>query len=170
MGKGLSPLISVTVLIVIALTIASFMATWMYDLTTKTTNETGSSAERMVMCRSAGLDFDSSYETDGVSYNLSGNGTAGTMDGLVAKVRNTGSVDLYGFSFEVEYTEGSTGQIAHYDATAPSQKTPLNPLRSGRSAMIYANVSPDLNESTVTITLVRVLNAVCPDLSPEVDV
>lgn len=166
MGKGLSPLISVTALIVIALTIASFMATWMYDLTARTANETAGSAGRLVLCRSAGLDFDSSYGTGGVSYNLSGNGTAGNLDWIRARVKNTGSVSLYGFSFEVTLDDGTGESIAHYDATSESQKTAGNPLLSGRSAIITANVTEDLNESTVLIMEIRVLNAVCPDLSP----
>ena len=168
MGKGLSPLISVTVLIVIALTIASFMATWLYDLSVRTTNETGSNAQRLVMCRSAGLSFDSSYGTDGVDYNLSGNGTAGNLDSISAKVQNTGNIDLHGFSFEVTLISGTEEVIEHYEATPASQKTAGSPLRGGRTAIIAANVTPDLNESTVSITEVTVLNVVCPDLSPSV--
>ncbi|MFH0956556.1 MAG: hypothetical protein V1813_01695 [Candidatus Aenigmatarchaeota archaeon] len=170
MVKGLSPLISVTVLIAIALTTAAFMAGWIYDLTATTTNQTTSDAQRLVMCRSAGLDFDPSYGDYGVDYNLSGNGTAGSVDWIRAQVTNTGSVDLYGFSFEVTIDGGSGAEIVYYEPTPGSQKTPSSPLRPGRSAILSANVTPDINGSAVSLIEVRVINTMCPDVSPSVEI
>lgn len=168
MPKGLSPLISVAVLIVISISTASLIATWMYGLTVSTANETQSSTEKLVRCRSAGLDFDPSYGYYGVDYNLSGNATPGNRDWIRAKVTNTGNLDLYGFSFEVELLNGTEELIEHYEATAESQKTAANPLRPGRSAIITADIETNMNESTTSITEVRVINPVCPDLSPSI--
>jgi FlaG/FlaF family flagellin (archaellin) len=169
MVKGLSPLISVTVLIAIALTTAAFMAGWIYNLTASTTNQTSSDAQNMVLCRSAGLDFDTSYGDYGIDYNLSGNGTQGSQDWIRAQVRNTGSVNLYGFSFEVTLDSGSGTEINYYDPTPGSQKTVANPLKPGRSAIITANVTPDLNGSEVSLIEVRIVNTMCPGASPSAE-
>jgi FlaG/FlaF family flagellin (archaellin) len=170
MVKGLSPIISVTILIAIALTTAAFMAGWIYDLTATTTNQTTSDAQRQVICRSAGLDFDPSYGDYGVDYNISGNGTVGSVDWIRAHVVNTGSVDLYGFSFEVTIDGAEGTQIAYYEPTPGSQKTPSSPLRPGRSAILSADVTPDINESAVSLIVVRVINTMCPDASPFVEI
>lgn len=169
MAKGLSPLISVAMLVVIAITTASFIATWMYGITTETANETSSSAGKLVKCRSAGLDFDPSYGSYGVDYDLSGNATPGNEDWIRAKITNTGNVDLYSFTFEVEMMSVAEEEIAHYEATPESQKTAGNPLRPGRSAIIEADITSDLNDS-VSILSVSIVNPVCPDVSPGVEI
>jgi FlaG/FlaF family flagellin (archaellin) len=165
MVKGLSPLISVTILIAISLTAAAFMAGWIYDLTATTTNQTTSDAQNRVLCRSAGLSFDTSYGDYGIDYNLSGNGTAGSVDWIRAQVRNTGTVNLHDFSFEVTLDEGSGSEIYYYEPTPESQKTAGNPLKAGRSVILTANVTPDLNGSLVSLVEVRIINTMCPDVS-----
>ena len=73
MLKALSPMISVTLLIVISLTLASLIAPWMYELVTTTTNETSVDVRQQIKCRSAGLDFDSQYKNYGADWNFTGN-------------------------------------------------------------------------------------------------
>ncbi len=169
MQKGLSPIISVTILIVIAISIASFVAPWMYELVSTTANQTGQSTQTLVMCRNAGLDFDSSYGDYGVSYNLSANYTAGESDWIKVKLVNTGSIDLYGFSMEVEIENSSVDEIAYFELTDASQKTAGNPLRPSRSAVISANISADINANTTVINEIRVLNSVCHDVTPSIE-
>ena len=167
--EGLSPIISVTVLIVIAISIASFVAPWMYDLVTTTTNQTGSTANMQVKCRSAGLDFDSTYGDYGVSYNFSANITAGESDWIRVKVVNTGSVDLYGFTIEATIENNSVQEIQHYDLTSATQKTADNPLRPSRSEILVANITSDIEGSTATLTEIAVLNSACTWVSPSIE-
>ncbi len=166
MRKALSPLISVTILVVISLSLAALIAPWMYDLVTTTTNETGSSTAQQVKCRNAGLDFDSDYGDYGADWNFTGNGT----DWLKAKVINTGTIDLWGFSFELTLESQSGEEIQHYEPTSSTDMTSSNPLRPPRSAIIEANITQDINDTILTLRSVRVLNGVCKDLYANLDV
>jgi hypothetical protein len=169
MKKALSPLISVTMLIVIAIVIASFIAPWMYELVSTTTNETGTSAMQEVKCRSAGLDFDSDYGYYGVYSNFSQNLTGNVTDTLRVKVVNTGSIDLHGFTIEAVLETGPEEEIMHYEPTEASQMTQSMPLRPSRSAILTANITEDINATTTALKEVRILNDVCPGVSPEIE-
>jgi hypothetical protein len=161
MKKALSPLVSATILVVIALSIAAIIAPWMYELVTSTTNQTGSDLRQDIKCRNAGLDFDSNYGYYGADWNFTGNGT----DWLKVKVVNTGNVDLFGFSFEITLDSQSGEEIKHYDPTTATEIPDTNPLRPSRSAIIDANITQDINSSISTLKAVRVLNSVCSGLS-----
>ena len=166
MKKALSPLISGTILIVLSISIASVVAPWMYELVMTTTTDTGNTTATQVKCRSAGLDFDSDYGNYGVDWNFTGNGT----DYLRAKMINTGTLDLYGFSFELTLVTVTSEDIQHYEATPTTRKTASDPLKAPRSAIIEANITPDINGSTHLLRSVKVLNAVCIGMAPELDV
>ncbi len=166
MKKALSPLISATIIIVLSISIASVVAPWMYELVMTTTTETGNTTATQVRCRSAGLDYDSDYGNYGVDWNFTGNGT----DYLRAKVINTGTLDLYGFSFELTLVSAVSEEIQHHEATSTTRRTASDPLKAPRSAIIEANITPDINGSIYALRSVKVLNAVCVDMAPEVDV
>jgi FlaG/FlaF family flagellin (archaellin) len=169
MRKGLSPIISVTILVVIAISIASFVAPWMYGIVTDMTNQTGTGAEKQVRCMKAGLDFDSSYGDYGVDYNISTNATEGESDWIKAKIVNTGSIDLYGFTMEVTLETDSSEAIEYYELTDATQLTSSDPLRPSRSAIIEANLTSDINESESTLKSVKVISQVCPEAAPSVE-
>ena len=162
MMKALSPLIAVTILVVISLTLASLVGPWMYELVTSTANETGTDVQTQIKCRKAGLGFDSEYGSYGVEWNFTGNAS----DWLKAKVVNTGNIDIHGFSFEVTLDSTAGEEIRHYDPTPATQHTEADPLRAARSAVIQANITQDINETIYTLHSVRVLNTVCKDLAP----
>ena len=162
MLKALSPLVSVVILVVISISIASLVAPWMYELVTTTTNETSTSAQQQIKCRSAGMDFDSEYGQYGVDWNFTGN----ESDWLEAKVVNTKNINLYGFSFEVTLESQSGEEIKHYDCTSGTEMSESNPLMPGRSAILEANITEDINDSVSTLKAVKVLNPVCPEISP----
>lgn len=166
MMKALSPLISGILIVVLSISIASVVAPWMYELVMTTTNETGSTTAQQVKCRSAGIDYDSEYGNYGVDWNFTGNGT----DWLRAKMINTGTIDLYGFSFELTLVSATSEEIMHYDATPSSQKTASDPLKAPRSAIIVANITPDINSSIHLLKTVNVLNSVCVNLAAKLDV
>ncbi len=167
--KALSPIVSVVILIVISLSIASLVSTWMYKLVTTTTNETGSTTQQMVRCRNAGLDFDTNYGYYGVQSNFSGNVSANGTDWIRIKIVNTGAIDLYGFTVEATLLNNSMEQIEHYSLTSASEKTSSYPLRSSESAIITANITYDINESTTTLADVKILNTVCPEVAPSIE-
>jgi FlaG/FlaF family flagellin (archaellin) len=169
MKRAVSPIVSVVILIVISLSIASFIAPWMYELVLTTTNETGSSTQQQIRCRNAGLDFDSAYGNYGVQSNFSGNVSANQTDWIRARVVNTGNLDLYGFSFEVTLENQSVLEIKHYESTDATEMTASYPLRPFRSAIIEANITYDINESITTLKEVKVLNSVCAEVAPSLE-
>ncbi len=168
--KALSPIVSVVILVVISLSIASIVAPWMYELVITTANETGTTAQQQVRCRSAGLDFDTDYGYYGVQYNFSFNVSANESDWIKARIVNTGNIDLYGFTFEVFIENGTEEHIMHYDATDSSQKPATDPLKSSMSAIITANISEDWNETFAVLREVRILNSVCPELTASIEI
>jgi hypothetical protein len=168
MDKALSPLVSVVILVVISISIASFIAPWMYELVATTANETGASTEQQIRCRSAGLDFSEYYGYYGAEWNFSGgNGS----DVLKVRVLNTGNIDLWGFSFEVTLSSAASGdEIRRYDPTSGTQMTASGPLRPYESSIIEANISEDLNDSVYSLKEVKVLNSVCRQVAPSLQV
>ena len=166
MMKALSPLISGIIIVVLSISIASVVAPWMYELVMTTTEETGNTTAQQVKCRSAGMDYDSEYGNYGVDWNFTGNGT----DWLRAKMINTGTIDLYGFSFELTLIASASEEIQHYEATPATRKTASDPLKAPRSSIIEANITQDINSSIYFLKTVKVLNTVCSDLAPKLEV
>lgn len=164
--KALSPLVSMAILVVLSISLASLVAPWMYELVISTSNQTGTELGTQVKCRQAGLDFDADYGYYGVDWNFTGNGT----DWLKAKVINTGNIDLWGFSFEVTLSSSSGESIMHYSLTDAGERTEANPVRSSQSAILEANITSDINSSVYTLYSVKVLNGVCKTISPEITV
>lgn len=162
MRKALSPLIAVTLLIVIAISIVTLIAPWMYDLVMSTMNETDTTTRQQVRCRNAGLDFDPNYAYYGVDWNFTGNGS----DWIKVKLVNSKNLDLHSFSFEVTYDSSGGEEIRHYGVTSATAITETDPLRPGQSAIIQADMTEDINETELSLKSVKVLNSVCPDLSP----
>ena len=162
--KGLSPIISVTILIVISLAIAAMVGSWMFNIVSDTTNTTSSNTRQQIKCRYAGLDFDSSYGTYGVQWNFTG----GTGDVLKVKALNTGTVDLYGFSFELTLESDDGYGIMHYIPTPATEITESDPFTASRSAIIEANITADINSSVYTLRQVKLLNSVCPQTAASI--
>ena len=166
MRKALSPIVSVVILVVITISIASMVAPWMYELVTTTANQTGTNAQQQVMCRNAGLDFDTGYGYYGVKYNFSANVSANESDWIKAKIVNTGSINLYGFTIEATFINGSTEEIHHYSLITGSDVPASDPLRPSESAIIAANITYDINGTTTTLKDVKILNSVCSEVAP----
>jgi len=155
---GISPLISTVILVGITLTIATFVVPWAFELATSTANTTATEADVQIRCQNAAYDFDSSYGTYGISWNFSGTGGA---DSLSVKIINTGTVNLYNFSVEL-FT--NTSEIFEFTINSTYQKTASNPLKPGRSAILYGLVNTDING---TIYKLRILNDVCQHIAIE---
>lgn len=155
MRAGVSPLISMVILIAIVFGIAAFMAPWMYTAVTTVTNQTTTASDTEMRCQSTAYDFDMGYGTFGAEWNFTTSG-----DTLSAKVINTGNVNLYGFSFEVELnrTIGTPG-IFYFDVNSSTQRTAINPLKPGQSAILEAVMDQDLNG---TLAKLKINNPVCP--------
>ncbi len=167
--KGLSPLVSVVILIVISISIASMMAPWMYELTFTLSNQTGSNAQQQMKCRSAGLDFDSNYGYYGVVSNFSYNVSNNETDLIRVKIVNTGNIDLYSFTFEVAVENASVENIYHYMLTDSTDIDASDPLRPGMSAFIEANVTEDFNASTASLNDLKIISSVCPEVAPSIE-
>jgi len=155
---GISPLISTIILVGLALTIATFVVPWAFELVTSTANTTATEADIQIRCQNAAYDFDSSYGTYGISWNFTG---TGGVDSLSVKIINTGTVNLYNFSVEL-FT--NTSEIFEFGINSTYQKTPSNPLKPGRSAILHSLVNTDING---TISKLRVLNEFCQHIAIE---
>ena len=154
--KGLSPLISTVIIIGIVLAIATFIAPWAFELATSTANTTATETENQIKCQNAGYDFDTSYGTYGANWNFS---ETGGEDTLSVKISNTGTINLYNFSVEVET---NTSEIFDFAINNTYQKTASSPLKPGQSTILHAMINVDING---TLTRVRVLNDVCKHIS-----
>ncbi len=151
MKKGISPIIASVILILITVSVASMISPWIYDLITNTTANIGDDVDTDIQCQNAGFDFVTSYGTYGVDWNFTDQGS-----NLNVSIRNTGSITLYDFSFEIVH---NATNITHWEVTTATQKTSANALRPGESAILVASIRDDING---TLNEVTIMNAVCP--------
>ena len=152
--KGISPMLATVILILIVISLATIIAPWIYDLVTRTTEDVGDDVITDIECQNAAFDFITSYGTYGVMYNFTG-----TSYSLNASIRNTGTINLYNFTFEIRH---NTTSITHWNVTAATQILKANPLKPSESAIIAAYITLDING---TLNEVTILNDVCPSKS-----
>lgn len=156
--SGVSQIVSFVLLIVISIGIALIVGPWAINLVIDISGRTGNTTTTQIICQQAAYDFDTDYGTDGVLWNFTDNNNT-----LIAKIDNTGTQNLYGFSFEI--TINST-IIKNFNATTNTQKTESDPLKPGQylflSANVTENITGDLNE-------VKVINTPCPQNSISVN-
>lgn len=163
--KGISPLISTVLLIGIVILMATVIGPWALRIATEASEGAKTDVERDLICRQTSYVFDSDYGNSGVVSNFSG--TNGTVS---AKIINTGSQNLYNFSFELSMqTTAGLKLIIHPDVniTADTQRTKANPLKPGYDWIVNADVI-NIND-TWPLTEVKLINDVCPRISPSVE-
>ncbi len=148
---GLSELVSVVVVIVVVMAIGAFVSPWAFNLVRTSTNQTASDTDVQLLCQNVGYDFDNNYGTNGLVWNLTGTNTT-----LKAKILNTGTINLYNFTFDIIINDSLIYEV---DTNTSSQKTQANPLKPGQSAILVMNVTQDYND---TLTEVTIRNGVCP--------
>ena len=120
--KGISPIISSVILIMIILMLAAFVGPWMISLTQNVAEEEGNRIDLELICRQTSYDFDSSYGNSGFTWNFTN--TTGVMS---TKITNTGSRNIYNFTFEVIFDTDSGKTIRtepDINVTAPTQGRP----------------------------------------------
>ncbi len=151
---GISPIISAVILIAIVVTIATIVAPWALNIALNVSNRTGGDIDQRLICQNTDYDFDTNYGTYGINWNFTG-----SSDWLRARIVNTGTQKLYGFSFEIVL---NTSEIRSYDVNSTSQKTQSNPMLPGEWALLDAVLTDDINN---TLTEVKILNDACPSKS-----
>jgi flagellin-like protein len=155
--KAISPLISAVIVIAIVFALAVMISPWMFEVTRDITNQTTVTTETHLKCQNAAFDFDTGYGAQGVDWNFTG------TDSLKVKVKNTGSINMHSFSFEVVVDTAEGGlEIKEISINETVQKTLADPLKPGRSAVLEANFTEDING---TLKELKVLNDVCPTVS-----
>ncbi len=160
--KAVSPIVSVVILISIVVIIAGIVGPWAFNLAQTSTNQTGTQINREILCRGTAYDFVSSFGTNGVEYDFSG---PQYSDYIRAMIRNQGSVNVYGFSFEATINSASGVSIKKLAADAQSQKTKDDPLKPGESALLSAFFQEDIDGSLQRLTVLNSYD--CPPLSQE---
>jgi len=164
--KGISPLISTVLLIGVTITMAVIIGPWAIKLATDTSQGATNSANQDMTCRQTAYFFDSDYGNSGVSWYF--NGTNGTVS---VKIINTGSQNLYNFSMELTMLAAAETKILIYPSvniTSDTQRTFSNPLKPGYDWLINAEVA-GIND-TWSLTKVKVINEVCPRVSPSAEI
>ncbi len=163
--KGVSPLISTVLLIAIVILMAAVIGPWALKIATRASDSAGTNVEQDLICRQTAYVFDSDYGNSGVAWNF--NGTNGTVS---AKIINTGSQNLYNFSFELLMQTPEGTKLIIYpevNVTAETQRTKTNPLKPGYDWILEADVA-NIND-TWSLIEVKVINEVCPKISPSVE-
>jgi hypothetical protein len=165
--KGVSQMISTVLIMLISVAAAVLLGPWVIDLATQSSTQSGTGVTNMLTCQQSGYTFDSSYGSYGAEWNITGNN--GT---ITAKITNTKMQNLYNFTFEITFmTPSGTERIVTYPdvrITTLTQKTVQNPLKAGQSVILEADVY-NVND-TWTIQRIKLLNDVCPLVSPYIDV
>ena len=149
---GISPIISVVILIAVIFSIAAVIGPWMYDIAKSTTNQTGTDINTQLTCQNTAYDFDTDYAIFGINWSESNNK-------LTAKITNTGTINLYNFSFEILL---NSTVIKYFNVNTDTQKTKANPLKPGQTAILEADNTTSLIGST--LNEVKILNEVCPSV------
>jgi len=152
--KGISPMISSVILILIVISLATIISPWVFDLVMNTTTTIGDDTISDIQCQDAAYDFVTSYGTYGVDWNFTDQ-----AHNLNVSIKNTGTITLYNFTIEITH---NTTIISVYNVTSATQKTKANPLKPSQTYIIAADISEDLNG---TLNSVTVLNGVCPGKS-----
>jgi outer membrane receptor protein involved in Fe transport len=155
MAKGVSPLIATTAIIVLVFVIAALVGPWMYQLASDITQTTGNETTHQIECNYAGYDLDSNYATNGVNWTPA-------LGTLYAQVKNTGTRNLYGFSFEVKM---NTTIIQTFSPTTITARTESNPLKPGQTALFNASITMGL--ANTTVNSVKIISSACPTIGPE---
>lgn len=164
--KGISPMISAVILILIVIAMGAVVGPWVLNLATEVSGGAGETAQQQLICQQTAYDFDSDYGKGGVDWNFTG--TTGT---ITAKIINTGSQNLYNFSFELTFQTPSGEKLIIYpevNVTDDTQRTITNPLKPGNSHMLMGEIA-NIND-TWSLFKVKVLNIVCPRVSPVVEI
>ncbi len=163
--KGISPIISSVLLIAIILLMAAVIGPWAIKLATEASEGAKQDVEQDLICRQTGYVFDSDYGNSGVTWNF--NETNGTVS---AKITNTGSQNLYNFSFELTMQTPTGLKLVispDVNITSETQRTKANPLKPGYDWILDADVV-NINDTWPLIEM-KVINDVCPRVSPSVE-
>ena len=98
--KGISPLISIVLIIAVSVAVASIVSTWVISYTRTTTSEVSQKSEQQVNCMYAELTFGSVTHC-----------TYGTSDYLYGTIRNSGNIDLNNITLQIIYADSSLQTI-----------------------------------------------------------
>ncbi len=163
MKKAVSPIISTVLMILVAMSIAAFVSPWAINIATTTTNASATNALMQINCQNTYYDFATDYgNRNGVNITTSN----GVIVDLSAKLENTGTRNVYDFSFQLS----NATHIFDCNVTSATQKSRADPLHPGEEAIISALLTGECSGLNDTITKVKVLNAVCPRNSPSLEI
>ena len=163
--KGVSPMISAVMLIAIVILMAAVIGPWALKIATDASQGAQIDVASDLLCRQTAYVFDSDYGNSGVEWNF--NNTNGTV---TTRIINTGTQNLHNFSLELTMQTPTGTKLIIYpevSITADTQRTKVNPLKPGYDWILEAEVN-DIND-TWTLTELKVINDVCPRISPSVE-
>ncbi|MBI2674820.1 MAG: hypothetical protein HYX24_00040 [Candidatus Aenigmarchaeota archaeon] len=155
MLKALEPIVSAVLLVSIVLVASAAVSIWYIGFVNKTVKGEAAGITESIECGQAGIDFDSARGR-GIRWDFSGPRTGDYLDVWLS---NTGSVNLYGFSFEVLAEQN--GNLEIFIFSPENDATIVNPLKPGQSRLFRAKMTDDVSGMMKSI---RVLNSICRKL------
>lgn len=164
--KGISPLISSVLLIAIVILMAAVIGPWAMKIASDASTSASTDVNMDLICRQTAYSFDSDYGNSGVDWLF--NQTNGTIS---ARIINTGSQNLYNFSFELTLQTPTGMKLIIYpeiNITDETQRTKVTPLKPGYDWILEADIT-NIND-TWSLTEVKIINEVCPRISPSVEI
>lgn len=100
MQKGISPLISTAILILMAVVLSAIVASWLSPLIKTTTSEVENKTKEKLQCEHA------SFFINSISYNCSGDCSANVNHTLKLNLKNNGGVKLSVLGIFIRNTTG----------------------------------------------------------------
>jgi archaellum component FlaG (FlaF/FlaG flagellin family) len=152
--RAVSTFISFVILILIVFSVAMVIGPWMINLSTELSKQTEQTTTSKIICQGAAYDFDPNYGIDGVEIG---------GDILSAKIKNTGTQNLYNFYFQLTFNN----TIKYFNVTSETQKTESDPLKPNEDCILMVNIT---GESVSNLKNVKILNQVCPSVSVDVNI
>jgi len=155
--KGVSPLISAVILLVVVFGSAALITPWMLELSGGAANQTAQTTTTQMLCQNMAYDFDTSFGSHGVTWNFTE-----LNDTIQTKITNTGGVNIIDFSFEITVWNETAGmRIFHFEPTSDTQVTNAAPMRPGQSTILDANITQSVEGA---LRELKILNSVCPSV------
>jgi flagellin-like protein len=164
--KGISPLIASVLLIGITILMAAIIGPWAIKLATTASEGAANNANQDMICRQTAYAYDGDFGVSGAAWNFSAAGAY-----INVKIINTGSQNLYNFSVELTVRSPTETKLLTYpsvNVTSETQRSKNNPLKPGHDWILESNVTGV--DATWSLIKVKVINDVCPKVSPSLDI
>ena len=136
MKKGLTPFISMVLLVAFAIGVAAIFSGWMSSFTKETTEEVQEHSEKRVTCSYGGIALED------LEYNK-------TIANFTGEVENTDIIVLGNIDFEIFYDDDTREKLDLNMTLEPGEKNTFNQQRTKMNTTTYNKIRVITNCSNV---------------------